>query len=458
MKSTALWIVGSIFGLLATILYATNQSAIAHWFVFMAVLMSFFALIPLSNENKRKADGLPDHLTLSGPSDNLYAAQPTDPVTENKINFKFRSVSCPLLGSPDIVLYLEQRYACVAFRLAKRPLPVTVLWWNISTLIHPDCVLSSFDSTTPTPLTSSETLNTMDYTLARDFIRRQFEAPPSPIQHEGVNYRLLRMDLSKTVPQISGAFGFYYDNVLTQYALEWELKKALLDIPSNSIERLDIPGTLPLREAIEALSNPLVDGSGRCTSITVSTLLVFARSNGEYYTIVRRRSNIVGLSPGLNHVVPAGMFEAPNIEDKWSVEANIWRELLEEVYNEKEQAGSSLSEINDYLRNKSPIDVLVSLQQRGKAELSITGVCCDLLNLRPELCTILFVSDPAFAEARRMELNWEYESEGRAGTFGVPWSRIDELIESLAETGEIVVSGAVSLGLGREWVRSRHGI
>jgi hypothetical protein len=334
---------------------------------------------------------------------------------------------------------------------------VTVLWSNTEKLIPPDSILGSLDATAPEPLRSSATLAPEDYSKARAFIRRQFEAPPSEVHYEGVNYRMVRIDLAGATPRLHGALGLYYDNILTQYALEWELKKALA-APLPSIDGLGTRGTLPLREAIEADANPLLNGAGRCAAITVSTLVVFARPSGGFYSIIRRRSQAVGVSPGLHHVVPAGMFEAPNSQDEWSVEVNVWRELLEEVYNEHEQVGTGLSEIQDYLRKKTPIDVLLALQKAGAAELSITGFCCDLLNLRPELCTVLFVSDTSFAEARAMALNWEYEPEGPSGTFGVAWSRIDDFIARLGATGGLVVSGAVSLGLGREWVRVRHGI
>ena len=94
----------------------------------------------------------------------------------------------------------------------------------------------------------------------------------------------------------------------------------------------------------------------------------------------------------------------------------------------------------------------------GSAEFSVTGIVCDLLNLRPEVCTVLFVADPAFAEARQMQLNWEYEPERRQGKFLVDWHRIDDVIEKDGAKYGIVASGAACLALGREWVKHRHGI
>jgi hypothetical protein len=158
----------------------------------------------------------------------------------------------------------------------------------------------------------------------------------------------------------------------------------------------------------------------------------------------------------LLHAVPAGMFEAPNVADRWSAEMNVWRELLEEVYNEREQQGSDRSELLDHILDKEPVKLLRQLSQEGTAELSVTGICCDLLNLRPELCTILFVKSPRFCEARAMNLNWEFEAQGRAGSFALRWDSVDDFIATEAVRGSLVASGAACLGLGRNWMAARH--
>ncbi len=90
-------------------------------------------------------------------------------------------------------------------QIADRPLPVTVLWRNTETLVHPDSVLADFDSSPPEPLHSSPTLPSQDYAKARDYIRRQFEAPPSLVPYEGVDYRMVRIELANSVPRITGA-------------------------------------------------------------------------------------------------------------------------------------------------------------------------------------------------------------------------------------------------------------
>jgi hypothetical protein len=266
------------------------------------------------------------------------------------------------------------------------------------------------------------------------------------------------IDLSDKLPKMHGAMGWYYDNILTQYAMEWELKKALRKIDADAIPSLSAKSSLPLREFVEFKGNPLIDGTARCAAITISTLVVFNRQNQGFHCLMRHRSADVAVSPNMMHVVPSGMFELKNLTDNWSVEMNVWRELLEEAYGHKEEQGTAEDEFPDPIWNKEPIPSLVKMMKRGSAQHSVTGICCDLLNLRPEVCTVLFVEDPAFAAIDGMQLNWEYSQQFGAGAGAIPWRNIDEAIQTAFEHFGIVASGAVCLGLGREWIRVQHRI
>ena len=49
----------------------------------------------------------------------------------------------------------------------------------------------------------------------------------------------------------------------------------------------------------------------------------------------------------------------------------MWRELLEEVYDEEEQIGTGFAEFEDYLRRKQPIEWLLARVADGSAEFSV---------------------------------------------------------------------------------------
>lgn len=365
---------------------------------------------------------------------------------------RYRNEPCPLLESPELVRHLEKRYRCRAFVFGKIPLPLTVIWKNVTKCISPDHILGHLDDTEPIRDTTAPTYVTAEYGRARKFIKHEYES--GKIKYEGCEYCMTRISVAPGKPKIEGAFGYYYDSIITQYAIEWELKKALL--AGTPIDRLSAPGTLPFREAVEAQGNPVLSGHGRRAALSISALLVFQLSDGSFSCLIRRRSLEVGVSPGMLHVVPAGMFEAANTGDRWSIELSVWRELLEEVYNDEDLLGSDRAEMPYHVRGREPVRLLCHLIETGKAEFSVTGIVCDLLNVAPEICTVLFVPDPEFVEARKMHINWEYISEDRSGSFHVPWKKIDAVIEKEAPKYGIVPGAATCIALGREWVKRRH--
>ena len=370
--------------------------------------------------------------------------------------YGYRLKSEALMESHELARHLESRYRCQALEFAGRLFPATVLWSAETQLISPDSLLGDFDDNFPGEINESPTMSPSDYAQARAYIKGKLEA--GPIKYEGVDYRMTRIDLNGRIPRVHGGYGRYYDAILTQYAMEWELRRALaLATGRDAVATLSKPGTLPLREAVEATRNPVLDGRGRCAALSVSTLFVFSREN-HFYSLLRRRSAEVSVSPRMFHVVPSGMFEMRDRDERWSIEMNIWRELLEEVYDEKQEQGTGSPEIMDYIKAKPPIGTLIKMIGDGSAELGVTGICCDLLMLRPEICTVLFVPDPAFLREKQINLNWEYENLDMSERFAMRWDRVDELIRTEIETGGIVASGAVCLGLGREWIRRRHNI
>ncbi|MHB2029770.1 MAG: hypothetical protein ACYCPT_13280 [Acidimicrobiales bacterium] len=372
-----------------------------------------------------------------------------------KSYFRYRELDSRSLYSSDLANFLAERHHYQPLRFLGHDFPIAITWKNDGREISPDAVLGSLNRSLPSRLESAPHLDRTVYRRAREQIREVYES--GPVKYEGCDYCLDRIDVPdpSLTPRIDGRLGLYYDNILTQYAVEWELRGALARRAGSDLSYLSHDGTLPLRESIEALCDPLLSGAGRVAAMTVSTLLVFTRPREEgYWTILRRRSGVVGVSTNTRHVVPAGMFEAANSTDVWSIELNVWRELLEELYDEDEEGGSAQN--RDYLTTLEPVRLLTSMVSDGSADHVVTGVVCDLLNLRTEICTVLLVRDAAFAESRRMKLNWEYQSTPRSGAFAVPTSLVEQTL--ISEGMRMVPSGAACLSLGIDWVRRARGL
>ncbi|MEO5927537.1 MAG: hypothetical protein ABIO72_02420 [Patescibacteria group bacterium] len=381
------------------------------------------------------------------------APDPTDASSELSY-FKYRDENCPRASDVALAHELALHYRVDPVELFGRAYPVTVTWRNDRELVPPDSILGALDDAPARPLVSSANLVEDAYARAREFIRGKYETIENPF--DGIDYVLrdLRVHPDGTL-SIDGALGFYYDNILTQYAMEWELRKALLEPEARSLDAILDAEMLPLRASVEALGDPLRSGAGRCAALTVSTLVVVRRPKG-FFCFFWRRSQRVGVSKGMLHVAPAGMFERRDNTTTWSVEMNVWRELLEEVYNVKEM--SQAPSPDDAVLAISPIGYLVELLQRqdGTAEHSVTGTCCDLLNLRTEICTVLFLNTEGWS-LERMVPNWEYEPHW---FLTLALSDVERTIREQHEaTGKgVVPSAAACFQLGLRWLRERHGV
>jgi hypothetical protein len=363
----------------------------------------------------------------------------------------YRYAACPsdFEDWPTLVEWLAHRYSVEAFPLSGRLLPITVVWKNTDSLIEPDTVLGELDEAQPVPMADP---------MHRIFIKRKFEEPPSPIRHESQNFRMVTIETrADGPPVVHGALGLYYDAVLTEFAIEWELFRLVAVSKSREelLEALNAHGSLPLRvRAEQTQGSALLHGGSRCAALTVSTFVVFRRA-GRYYCLIRRRSRAVGISPGLFHVLPAAMFEATQTDYRaeWSVKQNVFRELLEEVYNEPERRGTTA----DWIYGVEPIPELERLLVAGRAEFSLTGLCVNLLDLRPEICTVLCVEDEDFLRRRSPAINWEF-LPAEAGKYFIEVGELDRFVSETLRPGNVVPNGAVTMSLGREWLRQRHGV
>ena len=385
------------------------------------------------------------------------ARSTTNATLAERTYLTYRDLRVPLTDTPELAEYLARRYHREPVRLAGRAFPATVVWRNPDQLIAPDAILGDLDRDGPVPWTETVTLDEATYAAAREFIRTEYTK--DEVKEEGTDYVLRDIELRPdALPRIHAGPGRYYDNILTQYAMEFELRKAAAKLTASTLDALSTSGSLPLREAVEGASDPVLHGAGRCAAMTVSTLLVF-RMDAGLCCMLRRRSTRVGVSPGMLHVIPAGMFEAPNVMERWSVAMNVWRELLEEVYGEKEFVAAD-GRFGRRILLHEPVRTAVRLIERGdgSAELSVTGICCDLLNLRTEICTVLYVNDLSFIDARAFNTNWEYEPAEHAALFATPMADLDHVVERYAADPGIVPTAAACIMLGRDWLRARHGL
>jgi hypothetical protein len=167
-----------------------------------------------------------------------------------------------------------------------------------------------------------------------------------------------------------------------------------------------------------------------------------------------RSSKGVAVHRDLWHVAPSFMFQAVVRETvkEYSVIHNIFREYLEELFKVKEATAPPSVISHDYFYGNPNLKYLRSLLANGDAQLLLTGVTVNLLNLRPEICTLLYVESPEWYRKHstgldgldRLELSDEFEASGLSAQ---PVSSIRRGYPPPAET---VPSGAAALFLALE--------
>lgn len=188
--------------------------------------------------------------------------------------------------------------------------------------------------------------------------------------------------------------GGYFDTLNTCEAMELELLES-------------VPG-LPLRAGQRVL-----DGRGRCAAIGVATLLVLRQDDVHFVVLAPIGPKGMPHRAGQLHVVPSGMFQPP-----YSVRHTVLTELSEE---------------------------LDGIQLPPAAKVYFTGVAVNLLNLRPEICTMVVIDRPP-----RLKLGAEFLPGARAVTFGTD----AHLVRALRlRTAPITPPGAAALFLGARVLR-----
>lgn len=238
--------------------------------------------------------------------------------------------------------------------------------------------------------------------------------------------------------QLECRLSYYSKSFLSCEVLEWEIRSKVRQLKGRSEkEFLNFYKQLPLRKKLhEGVSNPVLDGTGRSPAVGISVLIAY-NDNGTFRLLTQRRSSKgVPLRAGLLHVIPGFMFQPTTnyVDEEYNVTHNIYREYLEELFNFPENF-DKLRHPHHFYRDKRLV-YLKTLLDSGEAKSYFTGITVNLLNLRPEICTLLLIKTPEWYEKCKSdpELQWdlndEFFNENRLEDVGIV--KDEELIGSIA--------------------------
>ena len=215
--------------------------------------------------------------------------------------------------------------------------------------------------------------------------------------------------------QLDCDLGHYFSTFRTCEILEWEIRSNIGKLKGAEEKQFkSFDNQLPLRKHLHnKVANPVRDGTGRSPAIGISTLIAYNDAGSIKLMTKRRAKKGVPLRAGLLHVIPGFMFQptTDHMDYEYSVTHNIYREYLEELFNFPEQIEKRLHP-NHFYSDKR-LQYLKSLIAKGEAKLYFTGVTINLLNLRPEICTLLYITTPEWYEKCQndSDLRWEINDE-----------------------------------------------
>jgi hypothetical protein len=235
--------------------------------------------------------------------------------------------------------------------------------------------------------------------------------------------------------------GRYFGMLDTCSAIEVELRAAIC---AGECDPAALDAKLPLRKAAHAAAggDPIACGAGRDAAVGLSMLVACRVNDGYRMRLARRGNRGLGLGAGQLHVVPSGMFDFVDARRDYNVRAKLREEYAEELFG----------------NSAVVLDELDRLLATGGARLLLTGVAMDLLNLRPEICTLLIIDAPDwFERARAARLNDEFLSETAAGGF-TGWVQLnsDEAMirEADLTPARMIPPGAAAFWMGVDELRA----
>lgn len=223
---------------------------------------------------------------------------------------------------------------------------------------------------------------------------------------DGNTFSLSRLVLAGAgVAGIDAYIGSYFDMVSSADYLEFELLAAI-DRAHGPIGLSNLPAREAALASFDAPSACLSSGGGVDAVLAVSTLVVYARDD-RYWMLCDVRSGSVAEYGNLYHVAPSFIFQpvtsltSHNLAIEWSVTHNLYREYLEELFDvpEVEHPGGAVTA--DYFYGHPNLLFLEELLGSGAARLRGTALIFNLLNHRPEVCTLLVITDERWFERQK---------------------------------------------------------
>ncbi len=300
-------------------------------------------------------------------------------------------------GSELLIDYLVERYqGYVPLKVGRTTFPVVIL----------KDTLSSYD-----PHRLDAILGALDINW-KPTIDRPLRGPywllrSNTGDYEHNTFVMKRITVEGGQPKIDcGVMGFF-SVVRDALSIEWELLAAV----ATRNPRRVLDTMLPLRNRIHEISkNPLLFGSGRACGIGITSLIAYRTAKGVKIDLRRRGKLSISTRVGMYHAFPAGFFQAPFGQypnPEFSVSHGALWEYYEEFFDVKDPSRKNIDP--RWFYSKTPVKTILRLIHDKRASRTLLGVAIDLINLRPEILTMLYIDDPEWHIQNRKEFRYNKE-------------------------------------------------
>ena len=284
-----------------------------------------------------------------------------------------------------------------------------------------------------------------------------------------LTYTMMNLQTSPEL-KLNCQLGYYYYCLDTCFSLYWELLSKFEGFRGKGdVDFEKIDKKLPLRNRLHSsVEDPVTNGKGRSVAIGITTLIAFNDEGTTKLWVKRRSSRGVAVFPAGISGIPSGMFQPlmGHLKGEYSIRNSILREYLEEAFDMPEGSGE---ESFNYFYGDPRLMRLTSMIGTGQAEPFLTGVSVDLLSLRPEICTLLWIKSSEWFShhsvnappGEAFKLNFEFEprkidSENpREIVVPVEYSSNDEelLEQAYLSPRQMTPAGASAFWLGVDKLR-----
>ncbi|MEM6530603.1 MAG: hypothetical protein AAF653_20055 [Chloroflexota bacterium] len=331
---------------------------------------------------------------------------------------------------PHIINKLHALYEPHGLALFQRhgaTYPLTVRYTNLE--VPPDSVLS--------PHPPSELWTRDDLPIYDDELVPRYKAEGRRL-FNGVTFALDRFNdnVDGHSVRLHAKLGRYFDFISSSLAMEQEFLQGDLH---------------PMRDRLHTQVPPADvwrTGAGRSAALGAGVLTVFKHPDGNYRLIVIQRSAQTADKPGAYHVAPAFIFQPTGLEypsSEWSIERQIKREYLEELFNvtEMEDGGVDPAEV-------PAAQELETMLDSGQASLHFTGFSMNMITTQVSFCALLLIHQPGWFQ-EHMGSTWE------VGNLQVlPFATDADVLAHLPPDFHIRVTpnGAAALWLGVDRARA----